>query len=99
MSRTATMLLDLTPVAVTLGIVLMRMGSHALVLIFERKLTFQINFDCHIIQILMSVLKELKNVRSTVTTQLAVMSATVLDPAIDFTRMESLVKVSHHTWI
>ena len=31
MSRTATMLLDLMPVAVTLGIDFMRMDSHALV--------------------------------------------------------------------
>jgi hypothetical protein len=40
------------------------------------------------------VLKELKNVRSTATTQSAVTSATVQDPAIDFTPMEPLVKVS-----
>ena len=69
---------------------------------FERKFSYvlsKINFDCHLIQILTSVLKELKNARSTVTTQLAVMSATVPDQAIDFTRMESLVKVSHHTRI
>lgn len=46
-----------------------------------------------VIQILMSVLKELMNVRSIAITQLAATSVTVLDLATDFTVMASLVKV------
>ena len=63
----------------------------------EIKVNFP-NSDCHLMQTLTSVQKELKNVRSIAITQLVVMSATVPDPAIDFTVMAPLVKVSHHTY-
>ena len=42
----------------------------------------------------MNVLKKLMNVMNTVTIPLVVILVTVLDLAIDFTAMETLVKVS-----
>lgn len=62
-----------------------------------KKEIFHFEFNRCVIhdQILMSVLKKSMNVMNTAITQLAVISATVLDLAIDFTAMELHVKVHH----
>ena len=83
-----------TPVAVILVIISIRMKSLAVVCaaeIFHLELNYCVIRD----QMLMSVLKKSMNVMNIVITQLAAISATVLDLAIDFTVMALHVKVQH----